>query len=202
MVENIKEIIAQESRRLFNERGYQDVSMREIAAACGISVGNLTYYYPRKEDLLMLEHDGIMQTFLDEVMGEADELGGLQGYFTLECTFIHYILSDDAIGRLYRDVINIPSLRRRYCEAHYELYCRFVEPEEPERARLATAAMVGLEFELADEGYIMEDAPAVLGDILNARLLFEGLDPAEYAALVQDSVERGVELSRRIMQSS
>lgn len=78
MVENIKEIIAQESRRLFNERGYQDVSMREIAAACGISVGNLTYYYPRKEDLLMLEHDGIMQTFLDEVMGEADELGGLQ----------------------------------------------------------------------------------------------------------------------------
>ncbi len=202
MVENIKEIIAQESRRLFNERGYQDVSMREIAAACGISVGNLTYYYPRKEDLLMLEHDGIMQTFLDEVMGEADELGGLQGYFTLECAFIHYILSDDAIGRLYRDVINIPSLRRRYCEAHYELYCRFVEPEEPERARLATAAMAGLEFELADEGYIMEDAPAVLGDILNARLLFEGLDPAEHAALVQDSVERGVELSRRIMQSS
>lgn len=202
MVENIKEIIAQESRRLFNERGYQDVSMREIAAACGISVGNLTYYYPRKEDLLMLEHDGIMQTFLDEVMGEADELEGLQGYFTLECAFIHYILSDDAIGRLYRDVINIPSLRRRYCEAHYELYCRFVEPEEPERARLATAAMAGLEFELADEGYIMEDATAVLGDILNARLLFEGRDPAEYAALVQDSVERGVELSRRIMQSS
>lgn len=202
MVENIKEIIAQESRRLFNERGYQDVSMREIAAACGISVGNLTYYYPRKEDLLMLEHDGIMQTFLDEVMGEADELEGLQGYFTLECAFIHYILSDDAIGRLYRDVINIPSLRRRYCEAHYELYCRFVEPEEPERARLATAAMAGLEFELADEGYIMEDATDVLGDILNARLLFEGLDPAEHAALVQDSVERGVELSRRIMQSS
>ena len=202
MVESIKEIIAQESRRLFNERCYQDVSMREIAAACGISVGNLTYYYPRKEDLLMLEHDGIMQTFLDEVMGEADELEGLQGYFTLECAFIHYILSDDAIGRLYRDVINIPSLRRRYCEAHYELYCRFVEPEEPERARLATAAMAGLEFELADEGYIMEDATAVLGDILNARLLFEGRDPAEYAALVQDSVERGVELSRRIMQSS
>ena len=62
--------------------------------------------------------------------------------------------------------------------------------------------MAGLEFELADEGYIMENAPAVLGDILNARLLFEGRDPAEYSALVQDSVERGVELSRRIMQSS
>lgn len=40
------------ARRLFNEYGYNRVSMRQIAEALNISVGNLTYYYNRKEDLI------------------------------------------------------------------------------------------------------------------------------------------------------
>lgn|GEM_PF-6468068 len=37
---------------LFRERGYNGVSMRDIADSAGIRVGNLTYYYPRKEQLV------------------------------------------------------------------------------------------------------------------------------------------------------
>lgn len=37
---------------LFNEKGYHSVSMRDIAAALGISVGNLTYHFPKKQDIL------------------------------------------------------------------------------------------------------------------------------------------------------
>ena len=47
-----KELIRNTARELFNERGYRAVSMRNIADALGISVGNLTYHYPHK-DLLM-----------------------------------------------------------------------------------------------------------------------------------------------------
>lgn len=50
---NVKEEIIQAARRLFNERGYGEVSMRDIADALSISVGNLTYHYPRKEDLIV-----------------------------------------------------------------------------------------------------------------------------------------------------
>ena len=47
-----KELIRNTARELFNERGYRAVSMRNIADALGISVGNLTYHYPQKELLM------------------------------------------------------------------------------------------------------------------------------------------------------
>ncbi|WP_294552892.1 TetR/AcrR family transcriptional regulator [uncultured Pseudoflavonifractor sp.] len=56
-----KELIRNTARELFNERGYRAVSMRNIADALGISVGNLTYHYPHKE-LLM---EAIMDAELD-----------------------------------------------------------------------------------------------------------------------------------------
>lgn len=50
--QNVKQDILDTALRLFNERGYNAVSMRAIAQALGISVGNLTYHYKRKEDLV------------------------------------------------------------------------------------------------------------------------------------------------------
>lgn len=52
MKKDVKTDILETARKLFNEQGYNGVSMRDIAGALGISVGNLTYYFKRKEDLL------------------------------------------------------------------------------------------------------------------------------------------------------
>lgn len=52
MGSNIKQTIMDTARRLFSERGFQNTSMRDIAAALQISVGNLTYHYKKKEDLI------------------------------------------------------------------------------------------------------------------------------------------------------
>lgn len=52
MKREIKSEILSTARELFNERGYNAVSMRDIAEALGISVGNLTYHYKRKEELM------------------------------------------------------------------------------------------------------------------------------------------------------
>lgn len=40
------------ARTLFNECGYNEVSMRDIANSLHISVGNLTYYYKTKKELV------------------------------------------------------------------------------------------------------------------------------------------------------
>lgn len=40
------------AKRLFNERGYNDVSTRDISGELGISKGNLTYYFKKKEDII------------------------------------------------------------------------------------------------------------------------------------------------------
>ena len=52
MKENIRYEILEKARILFNNRGYNAVSMRAIASQCNISVGNLTYYFPHKLDIL------------------------------------------------------------------------------------------------------------------------------------------------------
>lgn len=47
------------TRRIFNQRGYAATTQAEIAAAVGISQGNLTYHFPTKRDLVAhLEEEG------------------------------------------------------------------------------------------------------------------------------------------------
>ena len=53
MKSNIKDEILQTAKTLFNRNSYDAVSMRDIARATGISVGNLTYHFPRKADILL-----------------------------------------------------------------------------------------------------------------------------------------------------
>jgi AcrR family transcriptional regulator len=48
----LRERIFENARSLFNEQGYNNVSMRNIADSLGISVGNLTYHFRRKEALV------------------------------------------------------------------------------------------------------------------------------------------------------
>ena len=51
MSASTRQQILDTAERLFSEQGYHNVSMRAISSALGISVGNLTYYFPRKADL-------------------------------------------------------------------------------------------------------------------------------------------------------
>ncbi len=60
--------IIETARRLFNEKGYNGVTMRNISDALDISVGNLTYYFRKKQDILR----AIMEkNFQDTAMTEA-----------------------------------------------------------------------------------------------------------------------------------
>lgn len=62
------------ARNLFNEIGYNDVSMRDIADTLNISVGNLTYHYKRKEDLVeavvMQRHKNYKKSAIPETLEE------------------------------------------------------------------------------------------------------------------------------------
>ena len=58
MKRNTRQEIMDTAKKLFGERGYNAVSVGEIAKALGISKGNLTYYFKKKEE--------IMEAILDE----------------------------------------------------------------------------------------------------------------------------------------
>lgn len=44
--------ILETAKKLFNEHGYNSVSTRDISNAVGISKGNLTYHFKKKEDIV------------------------------------------------------------------------------------------------------------------------------------------------------
>lgn len=47
-----KQRICETAVRLFNEQGYEAVSLRQIATEAGTTIGNLTYHFAHKEDLI------------------------------------------------------------------------------------------------------------------------------------------------------
>jgi AcrR family transcriptional regulator len=47
-----QEKILEVALELFNEKGFSNVTMREIAATADIAVGNVTYYYHQKSDMI------------------------------------------------------------------------------------------------------------------------------------------------------
>ena len=52
MGRDIRQEILQTAKELFNESGYNSVSTRDISEALGISKGNLTYHFKKKEDII------------------------------------------------------------------------------------------------------------------------------------------------------
>ncbi len=62
------------ARDILIEEGYHNLSMRKIAARCGITVGNLSYYYSSKQALLHDLLDAVIQGYIedfDEIMADA-----------------------------------------------------------------------------------------------------------------------------------
>ncbi len=47
-----RELILRSALHILIEEGYRAMSMRRVAAACGMKLGNLTYHYPTREDLV------------------------------------------------------------------------------------------------------------------------------------------------------
>jgi AcrR family transcriptional regulator len=47
-----KERITRKALELFNQHGIEYAGMRELAASLGMQIGNITYYFPTKDDLV------------------------------------------------------------------------------------------------------------------------------------------------------
>ncbi len=57
------ETILRAALTLLVEQGYRAMSMRKVAAACGMKLGNLTYYFPTKEDLVRELLDAVISSY-------------------------------------------------------------------------------------------------------------------------------------------
>lgn len=89
------------AKELFGRYGYDKVSMRDIADRVGISVGNLTYYYGRKERIMLAVLDQINEEIAcpAEIPATLEEVdAALQRFSRIaaqsNCLFRRYNLND------------------------------------------------------------------------------------------------------------
>lgn len=62
-----RQVLIGEAARLFGSKGYENTSMRDIAAAVGILPGSLYYHFPSKEDLFVAVYSFAVSQSLDAV---------------------------------------------------------------------------------------------------------------------------------------
>jgi AcrR family transcriptional regulator len=84
--EQTRQLIADTARELFAERGFDAVTVAEIARAADVSEATVFNYFPRKEDLVYGRLESFEDEFLAAVRGRAPGEYALQafGRFALE----------------------------------------------------------------------------------------------------------------------
>lgn len=65
--------IYKSAKILFEQYGYSEVSLRDIAKHAGTSIGNLTYHFPKKEDLMLKIQEDLYKTFFSFIDSEIED---------------------------------------------------------------------------------------------------------------------------------
>ncbi|WP_430323800.1 TetR/AcrR family transcriptional regulator, partial [Salmonella enterica] len=58
-----RELILRTALSVLIEEGYRAMSMRRVAAECGMKFGNLTYHYRTREDLVRELLDAVISSY-------------------------------------------------------------------------------------------------------------------------------------------
>jgi|GEM_PF-6512868 len=97
------------AKHLFNQSGYSQTSMRDICSELHISPGNLTYYFPKKADLI----DAITKECIQSLVSDR-EVHSLQDFYQLLDDFLSslvdnrfYFISDESRAK-------VPQLQKEY----------------------------------------------------------------------------------------
>ena len=197
--------IVDSARNLFNEKGFEQTTTRDIAEAAGIAAGTMFNYFPTKEALAM--------TIVDEALHEAgtEFEGRLQGDETLdEALFAHVAVGlrhlaphRNYVGEVLETALS-PFAREPVCEqaqelrvSHLETVQELIASHGPPTIRMPSALTMHLYWTLylgvlsfwaADQSPNREDTLVVLDESM--RLFVGSLSPeSENGREVTDVVD-------------
>ena len=140
-----KEIIVQKAVEMFNEQGVEYVGVRELAKELGMKGGNITYYFPTKDDIVMEvsmrlgeENNKILQKRADlrisEFLGIFGEVFKNHSNFRgLILSFPHLLRQNEAVRLQYakRKVLRRDTILEQLADMEAGGYLRI--PEDRER---------------------------------------------------------------------
>jgi len=145
--ERLDHLLAQ-AARVFAERGYHPTTMRDLAAASGMSLAGMYYYVKGKEELLFLIQERCFARVLEEA-GDAvgrsrDPLERLQGFIRHHVTFFAAHMAEMKVLSHEANVLRgeprrrVNAIKRRYVDL-LEGLLREAAPLESASERSAAA---------------------------------------------------------------
>jgi AcrR family transcriptional regulator len=125
-----KERIAKCAYRSFFKKGYNDTTYKSIADELGISVGNVSYHYKRKEDLLLgfytSSADEIKQIFLKHEDLHTDSI---VDFIAMRFAFVYWMQQSPMMFRLYHESLLVDVIRDEYSRYNNALLIEFASNE-------------------------------------------------------------------------
>src|SRR5580700_3280005 len=144
--------LAQAAFDLFNERGYEQTTIDDIAERAGLGRATFFRHYRSKDDVIFPDHDRLLERVRDRLRstGHATALAAVSDAVRL--VLLHYLDEGDLARRRYALTSTVPALRDReiVSVARYQrLFREFItdwmaEPAQAAalRAELMAAAVV------------------------------------------------------------
>ena len=119
VVNETKNAIIRVSIEMFLERGFTNTSVRAIAAELGISTGNITFYFPSKEHLLMVLVEMLCDSQWSMLEQQADEEETALMAFCMETMTVAAACEQNEIARdLFLSVFQSELCRNLLRENH------------------------------------------------------------------------------------
>ena len=138
--------------RLFADRGYASLTMREVATALGVSTGTLYHYFPGKDALF----DAVVRTVAQQDLGAVDQYQGLPPgpALRLAALLAHVEAHEDRFARELLVLLEVRRIHgehegplagvRTAADAYVAAIDGFLGTRDPNLARLILVTINGL----------------------------------------------------------
>jgi AcrR family transcriptional regulator len=184
---------------LFDERGYEETTVDDIAERAGVGRSTFFRNYRSKEDVIFPDHAHLMDAIRDRLATSTDRTAIVAVSEAVRLVLLHYIDEGERARRRYALTSTVSTLRNReiatvaqYQRLFREFIANWMGPSEDSalRAELMAAAVVAAHNHVLRR-WLRGDATDPLGEIDTAMAQVVALFPAPTATSRIDGAHDG-----------
>jgi AcrR family transcriptional regulator len=110
---SVRERLAQAAFELFDERGYEQATIEDIAERAGLSRATFFRHYRSKEEVIFPDHDSLLSQIGDRLRTSSHDTALVAVSDAVRLVLLHYIEEGDVARRRYALTSTVPALRGR-----------------------------------------------------------------------------------------
>lgn len=150
VVNETKNAIIRVAIEMFLERGFTNTSVRAIAAELGISTGNITFYFPSKEHLLMVLVEMLCDSQWSMLEQQADEEETALMAFCMETMTVAAACEQNEIARdlflsVFRSELCRNLLRENHVARAERIFSEYCGDWTHQQFRIAEILVMGIQ---------------------------------------------------------